>query len=133
MSQENVDAVRGVYEAFAKGDVPFVLGLFDPEIEWNEAENYIYADRNPYVGPEAVLGGVFMRLGTEWDGFSAEPQEFLDAGEKAVALGTYVGAYKATGKPVRAQFAHVWTLRGGKVIGFQQYTDTAQFARAVSD
>ena len=133
MSQENVDAVRSLYEAFAKGDLPFVLGLFDPEIEWNEAENYIYADRNPYVGPEAVLGGVFMRLGTEWDGFSAEPQEFLDAGRKVVALGTYGGAYKATSKSVRAQFAHVWTLRSGKVIGFQQYTDTAQFARAVND
>jgi len=133
MSQENVDAVRGMYEAFAKGDVPFVLGLFDPEIEWNVAENHIYADRNPYVGPEAVLNGVFLRLATEWEGYSVSPKEFLDAGEKVVVLGTYGGAYKATGRPVRAQFAHVWTLRGGKVISFQQYTDTAQFARAVSD
>ncbi len=133
MSQENVDTVRGLHEAFAKGDVPFVLGLFDPEIEWNEAENFIYADRNPYVGPEAVLNGVFLRLATEWEGFSVTPNEFLDAGDKTVVLGTYSGTYKATGKPVRAQFAHVWTLRDGKVISFQQYTDTAQFARAVSD
>jgi ketosteroid isomerase-like protein len=133
MSQENVDAVRGLYEAFAKGDVPTVLSLFDPEIEWNEAENFIYADRNPYVGPEAVLNGVFMRLATEWEGFSAAPKELLDAGEKVVALGTYGGAYKATGRPVRAQFAHVWSLKDGKAIGFQQYTDTAQFARVVSD
>ncbi len=133
MSQENVDAVSSIYEAFATGDVPTVLSLFDQTIEWNEAENHIYADRNPYVGPEAVLNGVFLRLATEWEGFSAAPKELLDAGEKVVALGTYGGAYKVTGKSVRAQFVHVWTLRGGKVIGFQQYTDTAQFARAVSD
>jgi hypothetical protein len=36
----------------------------DPSIEWNEAENFIYADRNPYVGPQAVLEGVFTRLGS---------------------------------------------------------------------
>lgn len=65
MSQQNVNTVRGLYEAFAAGDVPTVLNSFDPGIEWNEAENYIYADRNPYVGPEAVLGGIFMRLATE--------------------------------------------------------------------
>ena len=133
MSQENVGTVRRMYEAFATGDVPTVLSLFDQSIEWNEAENYIYADRNPYVGPDAVLGGVFMRLGTEWEGYSVAPHEFLDAGDKTVVLGTYSGTYKATGKSVRAQFAHVWSLKDGKAIGFQQYTDTAQFAQAVSD
>jgi uncharacterized protein len=132
VSQNNVDVVRGMYEAFIRGDVPSVMSVLDPEIEWLEADNFIYADGNPYVGPNAVLEGVFMRLATEWDGFTVAPQEILDAGEIVIARGYYSGAYKKTGMQVRAQFAHFFTLRDGKVIKFQQYTDTAQFQRAVS-
>ena len=52
MSQENVEVVRGLYEAFGSGDLPMVLGQMDQDIEWREAENFIYADRNPYLGPQ---------------------------------------------------------------------------------
>jgi uncharacterized protein len=131
MSQENVHIVRGVYEAFTRGDIPAVLNAFDPHIEWREADNFPYADRNPYIGPQAILEGVFIRVGTEWKGFSVLPDALLDAGEQVVGLGLYSGTYKATGKQVRAQFAHIWTLEGGKVRKFQQYTDTKQFAEAV--
>jgi len=68
MSQENADTVRGMYEAFGRGDISFVLAALDPEVEWREAENFIYADGNPYVGPDAVLQGVFARLAGEWEG-----------------------------------------------------------------
>jgi hypothetical protein len=130
MSQENVQIIRDIYEAFARGDVPAVLQAFDPQIEWREAENFLYADGNPYLGPQAILSGVFMRLGTEWDGFSAVPADLLDAGAQVVALGLYSGTHKTTGKQVRAQFAHIWTVDQGKVRKFQQYTDTQQFAEA---
>ena len=130
MSQNNIDVVRGIYDAFSRGDVPAVLGVLDPQIEWLEAENFIYADQNPYIGPNAVLKGVFIRLATEWDGFAVSPAEIFDAGETVVARGHYSGAYKKTGKQVRAQMAHFFTFRGGKVIKFQQYTDTRQWAEA---
>ena len=132
MSQENVQVVRGLYEAFGRGDVPTVLGRMDQSIEWNEAENFIYADRNPYVGPQAVLEGVFMRLGSDWEGFTVAPEEWLDAGDRIVVLGTYSGTHKATGQRVRAQFAHIWSVREGRVVRFQQYTDTKQFAETVA-
>jgi ketosteroid isomerase-like protein len=131
MSEESVQVIRGIYEAFAEGDVPTVLDQLDQSIEWNEAENFIYADHNPYVGPQAVLEGVFARLGSEWEGFTVTPKELLDAGDRVVAVGTYSGTYRATGMEVRAQFAHVWGVREGRVRSFQQYTDTKQFADAV--
>jgi ketosteroid isomerase-like protein len=127
----NADVIRATYAAFARGDVPSVLAAMAPGIVWNEAENFAYADRNPYVGPEAVLQGVFMRLGGEWNGFSATPEEIIDGGDTIVARGRYGGSYKATGKPINAQFAHVWKLKGGKIISFQQYVDTLQTARAM--
>lgn len=129
MSQENVELVRAVYAAFAAGDVPAVLGAMSPEIEWNEADNFPYADRNPYLGPEAVLTGVFGRIATDWDGFTAEPEEMLDAGDTVVVLGRYKGTYRATGRALDAQLVHVWRVADGRIVGFQQYTDTLQAAR----
>jgi hypothetical protein len=131
MSEESVNVVKGIYEAFGRGDIPVVLAALDPRVEWREAENFIYADGNPYVGPQAVLEGVFMRLGDEWEGFAVSAEGVLDAGETVVGYGHYSGTYKQTGARVRAQFAHLFTVRGGKVVKFQQYTDTAQFLKAV--
>ena len=109
-----------------------MLGVFDPKIEWNEAENFLYADGNPYIGPQAILNGIFARVGAEWDQFSAAPEQILDAGDAVVSLGRYRGTYKETGAAVNAQFVHVFTFQGGKLVRFQQYTDTAQFRDAAT-
>lgn len=130
MSEQNVDLIRSIYEAFAAGDVPGVLARMSPDMVWNEAENFPYADGNPYRGPEAILSGVFGRLGAEWDGFAATPEEFLDAGDTIVVLGRYRGTCKATGRSMDSQLAHVWRVADGKATRFQQYTDTLQAARA---
>lgn len=129
MSAENVDLIKAIYDAFATGHIPGVVDRMSPDIEWNEAENHPYADGNPYRGPDAIVGGVFARLGTEWEGFTVRPKEFLDAGDTVVVLGRYGGACKATGLGMDAQFAHVWRVIGGKATRFQQYTDTLQAAR----
>ena len=132
MSEENLQIVRGLYEAFGNGDVPGVLSKFANDIEWREADNFIDADGNPYIGPPAVLEGVFMRLATEWDSFVVHQDSIMSAGNQVIAFGTYTGTYKKTGKSVRAQMVHVWDIKDGKAVKFQQYTDTKQFADAVS-
>ena len=126
---DTVALVQGIYAAFKAGDVPGVVERMSPDIVWNEAENFPYADRNPYLGPEAILTGVFARLGTDWDGFAAVPDEFLDAGDAVVVLGRYRGTYKATGRALDAQLVHVWRVEDGKAVAFQQYTDTLQAAQ----
>ncbi len=133
MSEDRVKIVQGMYDAFGRGDIPVVIGALDPQVEWWEAENFIYADTNPYVGPNAVLEGVFMRIGNEWEGFAVSPEGVLDAGDTVIGHGHYSGTYKKTGAVVKAQFAHFFTFRDQKIIKFQQYTDTAQFLRAVSE
>lgn len=132
MSQDNVEVIRRMYESLSEGDVTTVLGQMHQDIEWREAENFIYADRNPYRGPQAVLEGVFMRLASGWANFSVMPEEWLNAGNHVVVLGTYTGRHKETGREVRAQFAHIWGVAHGRVVRFQQYTDTKQFADAVA-
>jgi len=130
MANDNVALVRGIYDAFATGDVAAVLAAMSDDIVWNEAENFPLADRNPYRGPQAVASGVFARLAEEWDGFGVEPQEFLDAGDSIIVLGRYRGTNKTTGRAMNPQMAHVWRVSGGKATAFQQYVDTIAVARA---
>ena len=128
MKQTNLEVVRGIYEALGRGDGPAALGAMHPDLVWNEAEHFPYADRNPYRGPRAVAEGVLGRLSTEWDGFAVNASSFVDGGDRIVVTGRYTGMHKESETAVNAQFAHVWKLRDGKVVSFQQYTDTAQFA-----
>lgn len=125
----NLNSVKAVYQAFAKTDIPSVIGFLSPDIDWTEAEGFPYG--GTYHGPHAVLSGVFMRLGSEWNGFAAVPDEFIDGGDTVVALGKYSGTYKRTGKSFEANFAHVWKIQDGKAIRFTQYVDTLLVHRAL--
>ena len=78
----NLEKIKAVYAAFAKGDIPTVLEVMSADIEWTEAEGFPYG--GTYHGPRAVLEGVLMRLGTEWHGFAAVPHEFVDGGDTIV-------------------------------------------------
>lgn len=121
---QNVEVISSLYEYFGIGEIPKVLELMDPEIVWNEAEGNAKADGNPYVGPEAVLNGVFARIGAEHDYFKVEDvklHNMLD--NKVLATLRYDAKYK-NGKAYNVQVAHLWTLENGKITAFQQYVDT---------
>lgn len=132
MAEANVTAVQALYDSFAEGDVDAVLAGLSADIEWNEAENFIYADGNPYKGPEAVAEGVFARIGGEWEYWNLEDKSFSSLGTSGVLVtGRYKGKHKASGNELDAQFAHVWNVVEGKPASFQQYTDTKAAAEAV--
>ncbi|TDG11372.1 nuclear transport factor 2 family protein [Seongchinamella unica] len=119
---QTIDVVRGVYEGFGNGDIPAVLELLADDCSWTEAAGGPYG--GVYVGPQAILDGVFMKLGDDWNGFTAMPQDFVADGDRVVVLGEYSGSYKATGRSFRSPFAHAWTVKDGKAVRFQQYVDT---------
>jgi uncharacterized protein len=123
----NREMVQSLYDAFAKGDAGTVLGAMHDQVDWREAENSPYADHNPYIGPNRVGEGVFGRLMADFEGYTVTPQKLVAEGDTVVALGRYTGTHRRSNKPLDAQFAHVWTIRDGKVVDFQQYTDTAQY------
>ena len=126
------DLLRGLYEAFGRGDIATVLGAMDPAISWHQAEGNPYkVDGGAWIGPNAIVENLFVKLGTEWDGFTVTPARFSESGDQVIVEGRYTGTYKATGKSIDAQFCHIWNVKDGKVTAFQQYTDTAQFQGAM--
>ncbi|GHA89112.1 hypothetical protein GCM10009069_10220 [Algimonas arctica] len=116
--------VQAVYDGFAVGDMDMVTRDMSDAIVWNEAQGNPYADLNPYVGPNAVLSGLFSRIGGEWDYFTADPIEFIMDVPRVAVIGHYKALYTATGETLDAPFVHVWTVQNGEITTFQQYTDT---------
>ncbi len=125
----NGDIIKGLYDDFATGNVPGVLGAMDPNVSWTEAEGFLYG--GTYIGPNAILENVFIKFATEWEGFSAVPHQIVDGGDSVIALGAYSGKYLKTGKSMTIPFAHAWTFADGKIVKFVQYTDTLVMAKSL--
>lgn len=121
---------QGIYDAFSAGDVPAFVSYLHPDIVWNEADNFPYADGNPYQGPDAVMNGVIGRTMTEWDGFAATPERMIAEDNEVAVMGRYTGTHLETGEAIDAQFVHVWTIEDGQAVAFQQYADTWQVRQA---
>ena len=75
MSEQGVEFVEGIYGAFARGDVPAVLGAFAEDIEWYEAEGMPYGGL--HHGPEAIAQKVFGPITEDIDGFALVIEEFI--------------------------------------------------------
>jgi len=125
-----VTIVRRFYDALGRGDVPAVLSLLDTQVEWTEAERFPYYS-GTWRSPQAVLDNVLKPLAADWAGFSAKAHEFIAEGDRVVALGTYSGTFKKTGRSLSAAFAHVWIVRGDRLASFNMHTDTAKVLEAV--
>lgn len=124
------NVVRGFYDALGRGDVAAVLSLLDPSVEWTEAERFPYYS-GTWHGPQAVVDNLLVPLSQDWHDFSAKPEEFIADGDRVVALGTYAGTSKKTGRSFSSAFAHVWTVRGDKLAKFNMHADTAKVLEAL--
>jgi len=120
--RSNVDIVRATYEGSAAENGERLREVLAPDCAWVEAAGFPYA--GTYVGPDEVFAGVFHRLATEWIDYRAVVDSFVAEADHVVGFGTYAGTYKATGRAMRAAFAHHWTLRDGKIIRMVQYVDS---------
>ena len=126
---DNAATIRGLYDAFAKGDVPAVLGAMDPKIDWREPASLPFEDQ---VGPEAVAENTFGAVFSMLETFSVDPEEIFDAGDAVISTGVYRGTSKS-GKQLEADFAHVWRFGDdGKITYFRTYTDTKLWLDALA-
>jgi len=99
------------------------------DISWTEAKGFPYA--GTYKGLDEVTKNVFSRLGSEWIDYKFTPEDYVASNDKVVAYGAYTGIYKITGKSFAARVAHVWKLKDGKIISFEQFVDSQTVIEAM--
>jgi uncharacterized protein len=126
----NKEIIEAHYEANKVGDLAGMLAPLAEDVAWTEAAGFPCA--GTYIGPAAVAENVFAVLARDWNGYKVEIDEVRDSGDTVFGVGTYSGTFKATGKPFTARVVHVWRLKDEKVVGFEQITDTAEVAAAMS-
>ena len=122
---ENIKVIQEAFAAFGRGDVQAILDRLDENVVWKGV--YGAASHVPTAGERRGKAqvGEFFKLVAENVNFSRfEPTEFIAGGGKVVALGHYT-ATTPIGKGFDSDFVMVFTLRDGKVTGFQEFTNSA--------
>ncbi|MFC7536335.1 nuclear transport factor 2 family protein [Sphingomonas sp. GCM10030256] len=131
MSQQNLQVVRGLYDAFNRGDLDTFSRGLAANLEWAEAENSLWASAQPQRSFAAIQSEVLGPITRDFDGFTCKVEQYLDAGDQIVTTGRYGGKCKETGNSLSAQFCHILHLDpDGKVDGFREYCDTMAEAEA---
>jgi hypothetical protein len=119
-----IETTKLFYSAIARGDVSGVMGVLHPQLAWTEARGFPYYS-GTWRTPQEVVDKLLVPLARDWEDFAATPHDFIESGATVVAVGVYSGTVKTTGKSMRADFAHVWRVRDGKLARFDMYADTA--------
>ncbi|MES2889984.1 MAG: nuclear transport factor 2 family protein [Pseudomonadota bacterium] len=125
----NLDIIRSTYEGSSEDNGRNLLAVLAPDASWTEAAGFPYA--GTYIGPEAIVAGVFKRLATEWEGYQAKVHTYLADGDRVAAFGVYSGTYRATGKAMTATFAHLYRIQDGKIATMEQYVDSHKVQLAI--
>ena len=125
----NTQIVKGIYEAYGRGDIAAVLNNLADNVDWLvPGPNTI-----PYAGryrSRAEVAGFFQKLAetTELDPLKIE--QYVEQGDVVVALGSYTGRSKSRQKQFQSRWAMAFTLRDGKITRFEEHADTAAIASA---
>lgn len=129
MNQENIKIVQKAYNDFKNGNIEAILNSLTEDVEWElpSISNVPFSGKR--IGRTRV-GQFFVTVAENQDALIFEPAEFIADGEKVIALGNYRWRVKSTDKTFECAFAHVFTIRDGKVIRFQEFTDTAAASNA---
>lgn len=129
----NREIIMALYEGFGAGDIDAGVALMAADIVWHEAEHNKLADRNPYLGPQAIVEGVFARVAEDFDEFAVEIGHVIEDGDTVAMQGRYRARAKASGSEINPQIVHWWTVRDGKIASFQQHVDTFALAKALGE
>jgi ketosteroid isomerase-like protein len=126
-AEERLALVRKGYDALERGDWETVLSLIDPEIEVHSIPEG--PDPDVYHGIAGLLEN-YRKTAEMFGEIHFVPDELIDAGEHVIAFGRLVGTGKASGAPVEASGAHVWTLRNNKAIRVRAFMTREQALEA---
>ena len=120
MTQTPADVITDLYAAFGRGDIPAILAALDENVEWRAPDNLPHG--GSFRGRDDV-GRFFQGIGELWDGLGLDLEDMVSGGERVVALARIGGRLRASGEEAGYASAHVWTVRDGTVVRFDEYVD----------
>jgi ketosteroid isomerase-like protein len=125
MSQENVEIVRRAFafEVHGRGDPAGALADFDPDLVLNPVEEA------PSHGPDAVRD-YYERWESSWEELKVTTEEFIDAGDRVVVTALFRGRGRGSGIMVETRFYELYTLRDGKIVRLDEFTERAEALEA---
>ncbi len=127
MSEENVEAVRAIYERFSEGDFRASVDLFDRHIVFLMMPDA--PDAEVYVGVEAVAATT-RGLFETWADFTLKAEEFIPAGDSVLVSVRQQGVARISGVPSDEHYFAVWSFRGRKVIRIETCPERAEALEA---
>ena len=122
--QTNSAVVQQAYEAFGRGDIPGVLDLLTDDVVWTLQGPSVIPFAGTFHGREGIVE-FFSLVGEALEFEQFEPREFVAQGDTVVVLGYERSLAKATGRWLEQEWAHVYTLRNGKITTGRFFEDTA--------
>jgi len=124
------EVVRRQYLASATGDLAALRATLAPDVEWTEMAGFPLA--GTYRTPEGVTTNVMEALGRDWDSWTAHDDRYVVDGEDVVVLARYTARRRTTGKALAVRVAHHFVVRGGLIVRFEQFVDTALVRAAMT-
>ena len=122
--QQNLDVVQQIYAAFGRGDIEGIIDLMDPQVCWITPGPPDMPSAGTRYGHAAVreFFDTLMKL-VEISDFV--PKHFLAQGDIVTVLGTDTERVKATGKAVAFRWVHIFVVRSGKIVTFEERGDVS--------
>ncbi len=120
MSQPNVEALRPIYEQWARGNWRPRFDVCAPDMEWGWSEEFPGLEGvglDPFERSERLRQWL-----SEWEDWRCEAEEFVAEGDRVVVLTRYRGRGRGSGASVDTTGAHVWTFRDGKVVRLEIFS-----------
>jgi ketosteroid isomerase-like protein len=133
MSQQNVEVVRRIYDAWLAGDYETVVSAYDSEIRLNPdpEASWVGMDED-YLGHEGVRR--YLRAVYEaFEDYRPEIEQIIDVGEgRVLTLAVEHGRGRGSGAEVQAaRTAHLWTVRGEKAVQIDLFLDRERALEAL--
>ncbi len=121
-NSRNYEIVRDLYVAYENADLDAFYKDLALDITWRESDGF--PTPGVFRSRTEIVDNVFSVLNRDWSIFRFELEYLVDGNENVVAVGTYRGTHRETGKQFEARASHVWHLQGGKIDRFEQFADT---------
>ena len=124
MSEQNKSVVNQAYSNFKSGDINALLSLMADDVNWTLPE----MEGVPFAGARtgrAAVGEFFQSIDQSQESLRFDPRQLIAEGDTVVALGNYQWKVKSNSREFGGDFAHVFTIRDGKIVAFHEYMDTA--------